>query len=267
VNPDRAPVALGVLVGGIGPIVVAAALVPFRDSIESSSVALVLVVVVVLGAMLGGRPIGALAALSAALSFDFFFTVPFLSLTIDSADDIETTLLLLVVALIVGQLASRAARSREAAEAGRSEIASIHRIADMAAQGRSGDEVIAAARQELTGLLGLARCQFEPAPFGLPRPRLERSGAMSGQIHFRAAGRGFELPDEGAELPVLSHGQQVGRFLLDPTPGVGVTLEQRVVAVAIADQVGAALAVERAGTDRGADPQDPEAPQEPREPQ
>ena len=55
------------------------------------------------------------------------------------------------------------------------------------------------------------------------------------------AGRGFELPEEGVELPVLAHGQQVGRFVLDPAPGTGVTLEQRVVAVAISDQVGAAL--------------------------
>jgi hypothetical protein len=37
-------------------------------------------------------------------------------------------------------------------------------------------------------------------------------------------------------------GRKLGRFVLRPTPGVGVTLEQQVVAVAIADQVGAVLA-------------------------
>ena len=31
---------------------------------------------------------------------------------------------------------------------------------------------------------------------------------------------GFELPAEGAELPVLARGQQIGRFVLEPTPGV-----------------------------------------------
>ena len=49
----------------------------------------------------------------------------------------------------------------------------------------------------------------------------------------------LELPREGAELPVLARGQQIGRFVLEPNPGAGVSLEARMVAVAIADQVGA----------------------------
>jgi hypothetical protein len=35
----------------------------------------------------------------------------------------------------------------------------------------------------------------------------------------------------------------VGRFILDFHPGAGATLEERIVAVALADQVGASLAV------------------------
>ena len=53
--------------------------------------------------------------------------------------------------------------------------------------------------------------------------------------------RGLELPKEGIALPVLGRGEEVGRFVLEPTPGVGASLEERVVAVALADQVGAAL--------------------------
>jgi hypothetical protein len=48
---------------------------------------------------------------------------------------------------------------------------------------------------------------------------------------------------EGIALPVLSRGQVVGRFVLDFGPGASATLEQRVVAIALADQVGASLAV------------------------
>jgi hypothetical protein len=40
---------------------------------------------------------------------------------------------------------------------------------------------------------------------------------------------------------VLARGRPVGRFVLTPHPGVGVTLERRIVAVALADQVGGAL--------------------------
>jgi hypothetical protein len=54
---------------------------------------------------------------------------------------------------------------------------------------------------------------------------------------------GFELPEQGCEIPVSGRGRLLGRFVLEPRPGVGVSLEQRVVAVALADQVGATLAV------------------------
>jgi Domain of unknown function (DUF4118) len=241
VNPDRSPTALGLLVGGLGPIAVAAALAPARDALGSTNVGLILVVVVVLAAVAGGRAAGALAAVMSALSFDFFHTEPYLSLSIASAEDVGTTLLLLAVGLIVGQVAQRAERSREEAEAGHSEIVRIHRMAEMTAQGRDPADVVAAAETELTALLGLAGCRFEAPASGPPRPRLERTGTIEGQTRHRAAGHGFELPEDGAELPVLAHGREVGRFVLDPTPGVGVTLEQRIVAVAIADQVGAAL--------------------------
>jgi hypothetical protein len=36
---------------------------------------------------------------------------------------------------------------------------------------------------------------------------------------------------------VLARGREIGRFVLIPTPGIATTLEERVVAVAIADQV------------------------------
>lgn len=60
---------------------------------------------------------------------------------------------------------------------------------------------------------------------------------------------GFELPSDGAELQVLSRGQPVGRFVLVPKPGTGFSLDQRVVAVALADQVGAVLATPQVGYD------------------
>ena len=97
---------LWVAIGGAAPIAVAAALVSLRDHMLNANVALVLVLVVVLAAVGGGRSAGAVAAVSAALSFNFFHTVPYLTLEIDSADDVETTLLLLAVGLAVGQLAS-----------------------------------------------------------------------------------------------------------------------------------------------------------------
>ena len=115
---------LWVALGVAAPICVAAALVAVRDHLLNANVALILVLVVILAAVGGGRSAGAAAAVSAALSFNFFHTMPYLTLEIDSADDVETTLLLLAVGLAVRQLAfyrptrcgpAKACRTRSAA--------------------------------------------------------------------------------------------------------------------------------------------------------
>jgi len=46
----------------------------------------------------------------------------------------------------------------------------------------------------------------------------------------------------GAWRALLDLGQPIGRFVLMAKPGTGLSLDQRVVAVALADQVGVALA-------------------------
>lgn len=225
----------------IVPILVAAVLVPFREVTAGANLALVLVLVVVGAATVGGRWAGMAAALSSALSFDFFFTRPYGSLSIASSDDVETFALLLLVGLLVGTVAARGRRAVATAQEGRSEVRRIHHLAESMARGDDPAELIAAAEDELTGLLKLRSATFEALPVGEPLPRLERSGTIVSLREVRYRDGGFELPLEGLELPVLARGRQVGRFVLTPKPDVGVTLEQRIVAVALTDQVGAAL--------------------------
>src|SRR3954466_13734776 len=90
---------IGLVVAGIGPIGVAIALVPLRDDIDNANLALILVVVVVLAAIVGDRSAAALAAVSATMAFDFFLLRPYLSMRIDSHDDIESVLVLFAVGL------------------------------------------------------------------------------------------------------------------------------------------------------------------------
>lgn len=227
--------------GGLAPVLVAAALVGLRDEMLSTNVALVLVTVVVLVAVGGGREAGATAAVLAALSFDFFHTRPYLQLPVASGDDVETTVLLLAVGLVVGHVAATGRRARHSAEASTREVRRIHRVAELVARGEGPADVIMAAEAELVALLNLRNCRFEAPPFTSFFERLERGGALwSSRYQLRE--EGFELPSPGVEVPVLGRGQVVGRFVLEPTPGTGASLEKRVVAVAIADQVGAVLA-------------------------
>jgi hypothetical protein len=233
----------GYVIGGLGPIAIAAALVPLRTTLDNTNLALALVVVVVAAALAGGRFAGILAAFVAALSYDFFLTKPYLSLHIASADDVETTIFLLVIGVLVGELVARFRRTQRVAERGASEIARLHRVAELAAGGAPTDDLERAVQDELIGLLDLRDCFFEPLPVGRPLPRLERNGAVTGATTRRYVDDELSLPPE-VELPVLGRGRQVGRFVLVSDPRAGASLEERTVAVALSDQLGAVLAAE-----------------------
>jgi hypothetical protein len=74
---------------------------------------------------------------------------------------------------------------------------------------------------------------------------MERTGVVPSTEHLYANGE-FELPREGVDLPVSGSGRVLGRFVLMPTAGVGISKERRLSAVALADQVGASLAARAA---------------------
>src|SRR6476659_7848817 len=99
--------ALGVSVGSMGAIAAGAALVAVRDHFAQVNAVLILVFFVLLGAVIGGRVAGVVSALTAAVSFDFFYTQPYNSLKINSAADVETTILLLLVGLAMGEIVVR----------------------------------------------------------------------------------------------------------------------------------------------------------------
>jgi len=230
-----------VAAGVAAPVGVAGVLVALRDDMLNANVALVLVSVVGAVAVAGGRLPGMVAAVSAALAFDFFHTRPYLRLSINSGDDVQTTALLLAVGLAVGRLAAHGRESRRLADDREIEIRRIHRIASLGAGGDPAADVIMAAQVELTELLQLRACRFEALSSHRSLPRLERSGVVS-LLEYGLGDEGFCLPQSGAELPVVGRGHQLGRFVLEPSAGTSVSLDQRVVAVAIADQVGAVLA-------------------------
>ena len=232
----------GYAIGGIGSILVAALLVPFRDDIATANLALIMVIVVVVAAAVGGRGAAAVAAVVSALSFDLFLTEPFLSMTIDRADDVETTVLLLVIGLLVGEIVVRARRSRRAAERGSDEIARLHRVAELAASGADVEALVHACESELLALLGLRDCWFEPVPMARPLPRLERNGAVTGAAERHYSSGELALPAE-TELPVMGRGRELGRFVLVGDKRAGVSVEERTVAIALSDQLGALLAL------------------------
>ncbi len=136
----------GIVWGGgafVASLLVGVALVPFRGSIGLENVAIVYLAVVALTSAVGGRAAGLVASLSAALSYNWFFTTPYYTLRIDSVSQVVTVVLLFAAGLLasLGGRASRKAgeRVREDEDA----IRALHAISQAAAGGNSPDRVAA----------------------------------------------------------------------------------------------------------------------------
>lgn len=240
---DTDGVAMGMALGGLGSMATAAALVGVRGHVSSANIALVLVAFVLLGALTGGRVAGAVSAVIAAMSFDFFHTLPYNSLKMSSSDDIQTTLILLGIGVVVGEMGAWARRGRTAMKEERMEIRRLHRVAEMAARGDSVEDLTLSVTAEIASALTLERCWFDRTESSHNRPQLLREGRVVGgkQVYGRG---GVELPVGGLELAVLGRGKELGHFVLMPAPAEVVSLERRLIAVALADQLGQVLAAE-----------------------
>ena len=225
------------------PLALAAILVPWRASFPNTDAALVLILLVVAVAANGYRLAGFVAALSAAVWFDFFLTRPYERFSIFRRADIETTLLLLVIGVAVTELAVWGRRQHATASRRAGYLDGISAAAQAVAAGGSPSDLIDQVTRQLTGLLALQSCRFQYGVAGIGQPaRLQHDGTVtSGR---QAAGTDQAgLPRGGdTELLVESGGILQGRFLMTPVPGAQPSLEQRLLAIAFADQVGAALA-------------------------
>ena len=228
----------------VGPVVTALALIPWRGHLDTSDNALFLVVVIVAVASTGRRMAAMVAAISSALCFDFFLTRPYYSFRITRQADLITEILLLVLGTAVGEIAARGRNHRQAAWQSRREVASIHSVTELAAAGEEPQVLIAAAAHELQSLLFLRGCEFTRSDPGRVVARVTAGGDLVVGVD-RWSTEDIGLPVRGVDLPVRGNGWLLGHFLLTPTPGKAVPHERLLVAVAIADQVGAVLAVDK----------------------
>ena len=215
----------------------------FRNEFLPSSFALPLVLAVLAAAVVGGRTGGVCAAIVAAGCFDFFFTRPYYSFTIDSRADIETTVVLLVVGLVVGEVVIRARRAERIARARQREVERFQRVAELGAGGSTSGRLIDLVQRELCDLLGARGARFEVPPFATRLPQLGHGSLL---MPSRDVGNHAPNgPRNEVEVPVWGAGRAVGRLVVVlPTSSTGIEIAagDRAFAVAVADQLGAVLA-------------------------
>jgi hypothetical protein len=171
-----------------------------------------------------------LAGLTAPLALTAIL-IPFRT----SLPNTDAALVLILIVVAVAAFGSRPAGF----------LAGINLAAEAAAGGGSAAALIDDVARRLARLLSVRDCRFEHGVAGLGRPaRLQHDGQV-----VTADQRVLEVEQVGlpatTELLVENRGVLRGRFVLTAEPGgARPTLEQRLVAVAFADQVGAALATD-----------------------
>jgi hypothetical protein len=181
-------------------------------------------------------------SVSVGVRFDFFLTKPYESFAVNRSADRETTILLIVVAVAVGEIAVRSRRHHATTISARTDLVGIVRLTERLAGGAGADEVIETVRAELMFILSLQGCRFDATSTVAVPPYLDRRGSiMYNRFSRDPVQEG--LPNAEVTLPVTAGGRQVGRFVLrGPALGVPIGLDALLTAVVLADLAGVALA-------------------------
>jgi K+-sensing histidine kinase KdpD len=227
-----------------GPMVTCAVLATVRDQVTAATSVLVLVVWVVAAAATGDRLAGVLAALSAGAWFDFFLTEPYLRFTIDDADDIETTVLLMVISLAVTEVALWGYRQHKEAARRSGYLDGVLGAARAVAEGSMpASAVTAVVARNISDVLGADSCRYVEGPVRDTRVALiDHDGVLTRNGHRVDVDRVGLPTDEYIAVPVQRGPDAIGHFLVTATSHSSYpTGEQRRVAVLLADQVAASV--------------------------
>jgi hypothetical protein len=155
--------------------------------------------------------------------------------------------MLTLVSLAVTEIALWGRRQQAQSSRREGYLSGVVSAAGVVASGSSSSSVlIEHVETQITNFLDIDDCRFDTG-IGSKRPRLNRDGSVTRCGHEVRVERDGLPIDEGIEVLVEYGGIVRGCFLLTAASEVSRPgLEQRLVAVALADQVGAALAAPRA---------------------
>jgi K+-sensing histidine kinase KdpD len=230
---------------------------PFRGTIGLENVVIMYLLVVVAAAAIGGRAAGIVAAVSAALAYDFFLTSPYHTLAIDSLAQVITVVLLLATGVVVSIGGRVRRRSAAAAEAHAEAIRLLHQLTQATAAGGPVDRVAAEGLRELLGARRVSVLHRSPAGFAVTvdigethapldleaLTHLDREGRIPSG-HHRVLDGFMVLPLEGVAIDLVARQQPVGYLVVIPGHDVAADRTTRLAVAAMANQV-AVAATER----------------------
>lgn len=226
------------------PLLLCALLSIWRDTLPSAISVLLLVSLVVAAAATGDRWAGISAALAGAVGFDFFLTQPYLGFTITKPDEIAVTILLLLIGTAVTEVAlwGRREQARSSRRAGY--LDGVLGTAELVlVRHESVETLVERVSGQITEVLGVARCRFVAGgDYDSEMALLEHDGTVTKLGHPVNVDRDGLPTDDETALLVRRDGDVMGYFVMVSAGHVAYpTLEQRRVAVLLADQVATLL--------------------------
>ena len=231
-RPDsRARTIVAVAMATMLPVAFGAALIPLREPL-SQSISLLMVLPVLVVALLGGGRLGTLAALAAAAAFDLFHTQPYYRPTIDDPDDIVETIVLLAIGITTGYLAQSAQSAVIAARVRRKELAAVTDFLEHVGTHIPGEALAEHASASILSLLDARECVWRHDYKGTASPVLRPDGTLASVTVSDWKGGGI-LPST-VEIPVGYPPSEFGRFIVRTNRRANVSLEERRAAATIA---------------------------------
>ncbi len=237
----RVAAGLGITTGLLLPLALAALWVPVRTRWPNTDLALLLAAATAVVGAFGHRVAVVVSAVSAAFWFEFLDTAPFGHLAIAHRPDLETTVVLAVVSLVVGELSVRIVRHRAASAREAARRTSVSETASLLASGEELVPVIQTVAGYLRTVLALDDCAYGAGPGDPAVAVVSRHGQLERPSGPADGGPAEVGPPTAAVLPVWGHNQVLGHFDLEFAPGRPPSPADLATAVTLADQVGAAL--------------------------
>ncbi len=226
------------------PLLMCASLSTFRDIITAAIAVLILVLAVVGAAATGDRLAGLLAALSGAAWFDFFLSPPYGQFAISDPDNIEAAVLLVLIGVAVSEVALWGNRQRARAAQRSGYLEGVLDAARIVSEGgMPASTLVEVVASQIARVLGADECRFVSGPVSDTRlALLDHDGVITRGGHPVDVARVGLPHDEGIALTVRRGPRVVAHFVVTATTEVTYpTVEQRQVAVLLADQVAAAV--------------------------
>jgi K+-sensing histidine kinase KdpD len=226
---------------------------PFRETIGVENVVILYLLVVVAAAAIGGRAAGMVAALSAALAYDYFLTTPYHTLAIDTLAQVITVGLLFATGIVVSIGGRVRRRSAALAQSHAGAIRLLHRVSETAAAGEAVDLVAAEGLLRLLGARRVSVLRRGPDGFtvtvdiGDTRPPLDVEALThldrEGRIpvgHHRVLDGSMVLPLEGVALDLVARRRPVGYLVVIPGRDVPADRTSRLAVAAMANELATA---------------------------